>query len=195
MTWPNRITYSRLMLVPLFIIAVIEIEKYPAFKYVAVALFAVIAIGDAMDGYIAHRFNMETVKGKFIDPLADKMLMTAASVLLALPLWALPGDAAPLRVEIAVVIIARDFIIMVWVVAAFMAGAKMEFEASRLGKWTTFVQMLMLTTMLVGTIWLWLLRNIGVPLSYAAAALTIISGLDYLYRYAKKITFSSKAEG
>lgn len=195
MTWPNRITYARLLLVPLFVIAALEIRKHPDFRYVALGLFLVIAIGDLIDGYVAHRFNMATVEGKFIDPVADKMLMMAASVLLSLPIWGLAGSEAPLRLEITIIIIARDLMIIAWVVGTFLAGAKMRFEASRLGKFTTFAQMTMLTALLCGTIWPPVLHNVAVPLSYAAGALTMISGVDYLYRYAKQITFSSKAGG
>jgi CDP-diacylglycerol--glycerol-3-phosphate 3-phosphatidyltransferase len=194
-TWPNRITYARLLLVPLFVIAALEVRTHPDFRYAALGLFLIIAIGDLIDGYVAHRFNMATVEGKFIDPVADKMLMMAASVLLALPIWNLPGNEAPLRLEITIIIIARDLMIIAWVVGTFLAGARMEFEASRLGKLTTFATMSMLAAMLAGTVWLPVLHSVAVPLSYIAAALTMTSGVDYLYRYAKKITFSSKTGG
>ena len=79
---------------PIFLIAALQVRKHPDYKYVAAGAFRVIAIGDAIDGYVAHRFNMTTLEGKFIDPVADKLLMMAASVLLALPLWGLPSGAS-----------------------------------------------------------------------------------------------------
>jgi CDP-diacylglycerol--glycerol-3-phosphate 3-phosphatidyltransferase len=186
LTWPNRITYCRMMLVPVFVIAALEVRYHPWYKYIAVGLFAVIAIGDAIDGYIAHRFNMSTAEGKFIDPLADKLLMITACVCLALPLWGLPNGEPPLPPEIAIIIVARDFFICAWVMIMFMVTGKAVVEPSRLGRVTTFVQMLMLATMLLGTLVPWVLAWIALPLSYVAAALTIISGLHYIFRNTRR---------
>jgi CDP-diacylglycerol---glycerol-3-phosphate 3-phosphatidyltransferase len=186
LTWPNRITYSRILLVPIFLIAALQVRFHPGYKYVAAGLFAVIAIGDAIDGYVATRFNMSSLEGKFIDPLADKLLMITACVCLALPLWGLPNGEPPLQPEIAIIIIARDFLICAWVVISFMAGGRVVFSPSQLGRVTTFVQMVMLGMMLLGTIVQWVRPFVAVPLSYAAAALTMVSGVHYLYRNTRK---------
>jgi len=181
LTWPNRITYFRILLVPIFLIAALQVRFHPGYRYVAAGLFAIIAIGDAIDGYIATRFNMTTLEGKFIDPLADKLLMITACVCLALPLWGLPDGEPPLQPEIAILIVARDLLICAWVVISFMAGSRVVSSPSQLGRVTTFVQMLMLGMMLLGTLVPWVLRLIALPLSYIAAAFTILSGVHYLY--------------
>lgn len=192
MTLPNKITYSRILLVPIFAVAALQIQTTPAFKYVAVALFAVIAVGDAIDGYLAVKLNQSTLEGKFIDPLADKLLMVTACVFLALPIWGLAERRAPLSSEVALIIVARDVIISIWVVLGVITGVKTAWEPSRLGRLTTFSQMLMLGMMLLGTIWLSVLDYVARPLSYVAAALTIISGVHYLHKHGKHITFHMK---
>jgi len=194
-TWPNKITYTRILFIPVFAIAAFQVGRHPAFRYVALGLFAVIALTDLLDGYIARRFHLTSLEGKFIDPLADKLLMVTACVLLALPLWGMPEGRAPLAVEVATVIVARDVLICVWVTATFLAGAKRVYEASRLGRATTFVQMLMIGAMLLGAIVLWVHTYVAVPLSYAAVAFTIASGLQYLYRYARAANLGGTAGG
>ncbi|MCD6404299.1 MAG: CDP-alcohol phosphatidyltransferase family protein [Planctomycetes bacterium] len=187
MTWPNKVTYSRILLIPVFIIAALQIREHIAFRYVTVAIFLCIAAGDALDGYIARRFNMSSIEGKFIDPLADKLIMITACVLLAMPLWALPGDRAPLRAEIATIIIARDVLICIYVLAAYLAGHRAAFEPTRLGRFTTFIQMVMIAVALVATFHVVILDWVAVPLSYVTGGVTIASGGQYLYRYTKQL--------
>jgi CDP-diacylglycerol--glycerol-3-phosphate 3-phosphatidyltransferase len=188
-TWPNKITYSRILFIPLFVIAALEIRNHPQFKYVTVAVFAAMALTDLLDGLIARRFNLSSPEGKFIDPLADKLLMVTACVLLALPIWGMPDGEAPLAVEIAVVIIARDVLISAWVIATFIAGGAKSYEVSKLGRATTFVQDFMLSAMILGTLYGTVYTHVAVPLSYAAVAFTIASGLHYLFKYARTMSF------
>lgn len=185
MTWPNKITYARMLLVPAFILAALEINTYPAFKYVTIGIFVTIAVGDALDGFVARRFNLTTRVGKFIDPLADKLIMMTACVMLTLPIWGLTGSRAPLKGEIATIIIARDALICIYVLVSFLAGERGVFEPTKLGRATTFVQMFMIATTLVGTASLFMLNYVATPLSYMAAAFTIASGMQYLYKHAK----------
>lgn len=194
MTWPNRITWSRIFLIPVFVIAVIEIRRHPDARFVAFGLFAAMAVTDLLDGVIARRFKLTSIEGKFIDPIADKLLMTTASIFLALPLWGMPDGQAPLDVEVAIIIIARDAMICLWVVVAFLSGTRRVYEPTRLGQFTTFLQMLTLGAMLAGTIWLPFHGRFAVPLSYAAAAATIASGLQYAYMYARTISFHGSEE-
>jgi len=190
-TWPNKITYSRILFIPAFVLAALQVRTHGAFKYVAFGLFAMMALGDLLDGYIARKFNLTSIEGKFIDPLADKLLMVTACVFLALPIWMTPGGEPPLLPEVAVVIIARDVIIVVWVIATVLAGTQRVYEPTTLGRVTTFVQMFTLATALAGTIWLQVHRYVAAPLSYVAVGFTIASGLHYLYKYARTISFHS----
>lgn len=194
MTWPNRITWSRILLIPVFAIAATEVRRHPDARFIAFGLFAVMAFTDLLDGIIARRFKLTSIEGKFIDPVADKLLMTTACVFLALPIWGMPGGASPLAVEVAIIIIARDAMICLWVVVAFLSGTRRVYEPTRLGQITTFVQMLTLGAMLAGTIWLSFHERFAVPLSYAAAAATIVSGLQYAFMYARTISFHGSQE-
>jgi CDP-diacylglycerol--glycerol-3-phosphate 3-phosphatidyltransferase len=193
-TWPNRITWSRILLIPVFAIAAIEIRRHPDARFVAFGLFALMAFTDLLDGVIARRFKLTSIEGKFIDPIADKLLMTTACVFLALPVWGMPDGQSPLDVEVAIIIIARDAMICLWVVVAFLSGTRRVYEPTRLGQLTTLLQMLALGAMLAGTIWLPFHRRFAVPLSYAAAAATIASGLQYAYLYARTISFHGSDE-
>lgn len=192
MTWPNRITYFRILLVPAFAVAALQVREHPFFRYLAAAILVAIALGDLLDGFIARRWHMTTLEGKFIDPLADKLLMTTACVFLALPLWGPPGGEPPLEPTIAIIIVARDVLISLWVASAMLAGARTVFEPSRLGKATTFVQMAMLVMMVVGTISPAVLAYVARPLSYLAVALTIGSGIQYFYAHTRGFAFQRK---
>lgn len=194
MTWPNKITYARILLIPVFAIAALEVRAHPAFKWVAFGLFSAMALGDFLDGYVARKFNLSSIEGKFIDPLADKLLMVTACVFLALPIWPGAHENQPLMPEIAVIIIARDVLIVVWVLATVLAGTKTVYEPTRLGRTTTFVQMLTLALMLAGTIWDGVREYAAVPLSYVAVVFTISSGLHYFYKYARTIGFHSAGD-
>lgn len=185
MTWPNKITYTRMLLIPGFVISVLQVEEYPVFRYITIAIFVTIALGDALDGYVARRFNLSTREGKFIDPLADKLLMVTSCVMLAIPIWGLPGNRAPLEPEVATIVIARDVFICIWVLVAYLAGEKAVFEPTRLGRLTTFTQMLMIAAALTGMLSMVVLDYIALPLSYATAGLTIASGLQYLYKHTR----------
>ena len=191
LTWPNRITYLRILLIPAFAVAVLQIERWPVFRWVALILLGVIALGDLLDGYVARKWNLATIEGKFIDPIADKLLMTTACIFLAFPVWGLPGNEAPLSATVVIVIIARDVIISFWVLASLLAGASTSFGPSRMGKLTTFLQVLMVVFMILGTIYPFILHKIARPLSYATAAFTIISGVQYFYMYARRLTVES----
>jgi CDP-diacylglycerol--glycerol-3-phosphate 3-phosphatidyltransferase len=193
MTWPNKITYTRILMIPAFVIAALEVNEYPFFRYVTIAAFAIIALGDALDGYVARHFNLSAREGKIIDPLADKLIMVTACIMLALPIWGLEGQRAPLRPEVATIVVARDALICIWVLVAYLAGEKRVFEPSKLGQFTTFFQMLMIAAALVGTLKMSILDYIAAPLSYIAAVLTIASGSQYLYRYAKGRGFQHDA--
>jgi cardiolipin synthase len=167
------------------VIAAFQVDERPWCRYLTLAVFVAIALGDALDGYIARRFNLSTREGKFIDPLADKLTMTTACIMLAFPIWGLADGGAPLRPEIATIIVARDVIICAYVLVALLAGERSVFEPTKLGRFTTFAQMSMIAAALMGTINTAVLELVARPLSYTAAALTIASGGQYLYKHAK----------
>jgi cardiolipin synthase len=172
-TLPNLLTMGRVAIVPLLVAAFYL--PAPATYWVCLALFALAAITDFFDGWLARARNQISDFGRFLDPIADKILVAAALVMLVAS-----GRLAGLAVIAAVVILCREFIISG--LREFLAGADVTVHVSALAKWKTAVQMLAIGFLLVGagapdavpaT-------DIGEVLIWLAAALTAITGADYL---------------
>ncbi|MDD4170381.1 MAG: CDP-diacylglycerol--glycerol-3-phosphate 3-phosphatidyltransferase [Desulfotomaculaceae bacterium] len=122
MNLPNRLTLTRILLIPLFLL--IAWLKYPYADYLAAAVFVLGAATDGLDGYIARKSNQVTLLGKFLDPLADKILVSAALITLV--------EMGRLSGVIAVVIISREF--AVTGLRAIAAAEGVVLSASKLGK-------------------------------------------------------------
>lgn len=139
MNLPNKLTMLRVIMVPFFVAFLLLTPEYPAFKWVAFALFVTASLTDLLDGYIARKYNLITNFGKFMDPLADKLLVSAALVCLTaldfIPAW------------MTIVIISREFIISGFRLIAAERG--IVIAAGWLGKWKTAVTMVMLAVMLL----------------------------------------------
>ncbi|MFQ5457027.1 MAG: CDP-diacylglycerol--glycerol-3-phosphate 3-phosphatidyltransferase [Myxococcota bacterium] len=173
MTVPNAITVLRILLVPPFVIYLLRGEYGGA-----LAIFAVAAISDFVDGYVARRFRQRTSIGAFIDPLADKLLAGTAFVLLAyrqiIPDW------------LAVLVISREVVIVGGLYLLSLLGADIKIAPSRTGKMNTAVQLT--------TVCLCLLAHVEAlpvpdalhrglaPLFLLTGATTIVSGFQYLRR-------------
>lgn len=178
MNLPNRLTLFRVCTIPFFVLFM-EFDIFSGFdKYIAVALFIIASITDALDGHIARKYNLVTNFGKFMDPLADKLLVAAALICLSgrIPEW------------IIVVIISRELIISGFRTIAADNGVVIA--ASYWGKVKTVFQMIMI-------IWLVLDLNtfvekiipvhnlyniIGNILIGISLVLTVVSMVDYLIK-------------
>lgn len=169
MNLPNKITVLRICMIPLF--AVFALLRTPLCDVLAAAVFALASFSDFLDGMLARRNNLVTNFGKFLDPLADKMLvMTAMATLLAagrLPAW------------VVIVILCREFAVDGLRLIAAEKGVVIA--ASPWGKRKTFSQMTMVILLLLQSVipfvwYLWLCR---VAIA-AAVLLTVYSGYDYL---------------
>ncbi len=176
MNLPNKLTVFRVILIPFFVLFMElpdEILSGDICKYIALAIFAVASITDLLDGKIARKYNLVTTFGKFMDPLADKLLVGAALICLVgvIPKW------------IVITIISREFIISGFRLIAAEAGTVIA--AGWWGKVKTTVQMITI-------IWLILDVNIkgiapvydviGWILIYASLILTIVSLVEYLVK-------------
>lgn len=167
MNLPNRLTVVRLLLIPLFLI--VASLKYANADYVAAAVFVLASVTDGLDGYYARKRGQETIFGKLMDPLADKILVSAALIVLV-ELHRLPGWAALL-------IISREF--AVTGLRSVAAAGGNVIPASRLGKIKTVTQIVAITALflrdvpVVGVIYLGY-AALGVALFF-----TVWSGLDY----------------
>ena len=166
--WPNALTLLRIALIPpVVILTLVDTE---ATSWLAFFAFGVAALTDGLDGYVARRMDMVSETGQLLDPIADKMLVTAAMIALVaverFPAWA------------AVVIVVREIAVSVLRFAASKRGR--GFPASIAGKAKTGAQLIavLLYILPLGTGWH--------PLKYAflalAVALTVGSGIDYFVR-------------
>ncbi len=161
---PNILTLTRILLTPLFVLSI----TWHLLGY-ALFVFAIAAATDALDGLLARWLNQRTLIGAYLDPLADKLLSTAAFVSLSaigvLPVW------------LAVIVISRDLLIVLGIAMLKLMDIPFEMGPSNISKWTTLTQML--------TICLALLSRDADFLLYVydlTAGLTIVSGLQYVYR-------------
>ena len=190
MNLPNKLTMFRVILVPFFVFFLLESENYNWFKWIALVIFAVASLTDLLDGKIARKYNLVTTFGKFMDPLADKLLVCSALIAL-IPLEAIPAWAT-------IIIIAREFIISGFRLVAAEKGVVIA--ASYWGKVKTTVQMVMVCVMLVivnphgfgpddvafysdfAASFYNVLNIVAFILMIAAVLLTVISLVDYLVK-------------
>jgi cardiolipin synthase len=170
---PNLLTLSRIFAIPL-IVGTFFIDGEAA-RWVACGLFVAAAITDFFDGYFARRRNSVSSFGRFLDPIADKLLV--AAVLLMLCAF---DRINGVNVLPAVVILLRE--ILVSGLREYLAELKIGMPVSRLAKWKTGIQMTALPTLLVGSAapqWI-PAETVGAVLLWGAGVLTLITGWDYM---------------
>lgn len=170
MNLPNKITLFRVFLIPVFLLFFL-VEGIPYHNFIALAVFILACITDALDGSIARKHHLVTNFGKFMDPLADKLLVCSALICFV--------DRGLVNVVVILVIIAREFIISGFRLVASDAGVVLA--ASYWGKAKTTVQMLMCILLILHLDFAWfaVLEQIFI---WAALLLTVISLLDYLIK-------------
>ncbi len=175
MNLPNKITMLRVIMIPFFAFFMLT-DVVENSKYIAVAIFIIASLTDTLDGFIARKYNLVSNFGKFMDPLADKLLVSTALICFV----SIPGN--PMPVWGVIVIISREFIISGFRLVAANEGIVLA--ASWWGKVKTTVQMVMSVLLIVnfsGEV-IDIIENIFI---YAAIALTVISLVDYLVKNRK----------
>ena len=170
MNLPNKLTILRVIMIPFFLVALL-VDGIPAGKWVALAIFIIASFTDMLDGKIARKYNLITNFGKFMDPLADKLLVSAALIAL-IPLGKIPA-------WIVIVIISREFIISGFRLIASDNG--IVIAASYWGKIKTVTQMVMIV-LLIADFSNSVMNVLETVFIYLALALTVISLLDYLIK-------------
>ncbi|WP_440895385.1 CDP-diacylglycerol--glycerol-3-phosphate 3-phosphatidyltransferase [Amphibacillus sp. Q70] len=183
MNIPNRITLSRILLIPIFILLLtIPIDwgswdmgttSLPIVHFVAALLFILASGTDWLDGYYARKYNLVTNLGKFLDPMADKLLVTAAFVLLIelglAPAW------------LVIIILSREFAVTGLRLVA--AGEGIVLAAGNMGKWKTAFQLIAIIVLLLHNFpFSYLGWPVGSVLLYIALILTVVSGVDYFIK-------------
>jgi CDP-diacylglycerol--glycerol-3-phosphate 3-phosphatidyltransferase len=184
MTTANKVTLFRIFLVPLFIVMVLYyadtgVETY---RWVAVASFAVAALSDGLDGYIARRYHQFSELGRILDPLADKLLLVSGVVLLSLknephlhriPLW------------LTVIILSRDVLLVLGLVVIQLVCGRIVVRPVLIGKAATVLQMVCVGWALLKVQPDWLLGW-----AVAAGACTAISGIIYVTEGIRQLSAS-----
>ena len=172
-TIPNLLCLLRMGLVPLFIIAMIDGEPRKA-----ILVFLIAGITDALDGFIARFANQQSLLGAYLDPIADKILLTSAYVTLSIPSL---NQGAQIPIWITVLVIARDMMIVMMALILYLAAGIRKFPPSVLSKITTVTQVTTVALVLLSALWP-RLEPLATWLLVLVAFLTVASGLDYVLR-------------
>lgn len=176
MNLPNKLTILRVIMIPFFVFFLLSGVGGSASKWIALVIFAAASITDTLDGYIARRDNLITDFGKFMDPLADKLLVCSAMICM-IPL-------GKLQAWFVIVIIAREFIISGFRLVASDNG--IVIAASYWGKFKTVSQMALIIVLIMdlGGVW----NVVGTVLTWVALLLTVVSLIDYIAKNKQVLT-------
>jgi len=168
----DKVSVIRILLAPLLVASLVYYDPTrEGLRYVAVGLFLIGVVSDALDGFIARSTRQQSQLGTLLDPIADKLLILSAlislSTIRALPAW--------MRIPawFNLIVISRDVLLVVGTILLFGLTGKLVVKPSRLGKVTIVAQMLVVLTVLLNF-------PIKTELLIVAACLTILSGIGYL---------------
>lgn len=176
MNTPNKLTIARIIMIPFFVAFLMYDITGSADKWIALTLFVVASLTDLLDGYLARKYHLVTNFGKFMDPLADKLLVCSALICFTstgqLPAW------------ITIIIIAREFIISGFRLVASDNG--IVIAASYWGKFKTVSQMAMIIVLILdlGGVF----DVIGIVLIWVSLILTVVSLIDYVAKNIQVLT-------
>jgi cardiolipin synthase len=185
LTVANLLTVARMVMIPLLVTLILS--NHAGW---ALVVFIVAGLTDALDGLIARRWRQSSALGAFLDPIADKLLMTACFIILSIPDHpkSIPDFeiANHMPIYLTIVTISRDVFIVIFALLIHLTSGSASFAPSILGKLTTATQIVMVGVVL-------LLNWLGQPapvlvqgLGWLTLALTVASGLHYIYRAARQ---------
>ena len=176
MNLPNKLTILRVILIPFFVVFMLFDITGAADKWIALVIFCVASLTDMLDGKIARKYNLVTNFGKFMDPLAGKLLVCTALICLT--------SMNRLNVIVVLVIIAREFIISGFRLVASDNG--IVIAASYWGKFKTVSQMALIIVLIMdlGGVW----NVVGTVLTWVALLLTVVSLIDYIAKNKQVLT-------
>lgn len=166
-TVPNQLTFLRLIFLPFFVIAI----KYGDWR-AALGILAAGAISDGLDGLLARGLNQKTPLGAYLDPIADKLLLSSSYFVLALK--------GKLQWWLTILVLGRDMLLLVACAVILITVGYRPFPPSIWGKATTFFEILLIVVVLVGAVWNdRALGDVRWLLSYIVAAFVLLSGIHY----------------
>jgi cardiolipin synthase (CMP-forming) len=175
-TVPNQLTFLRLGFLPFFIIS-IHYRRYD----IALAVLIVAALTDGLDGLLARSLNQKTALGAYLDPIADKLLLSSSFVVLALN--------RKISWWLATLVLSRDILLLTSAAVILVVSGYRQFPPSIYGKLTTAVQILLVfvVVLLAATDWPWL-QFVRMILGYLVAGFTVFSGFHYSIVVARRLS-------
>lgn len=177
LTIPNILTFMRMALIPVFVSLV-----YYGYSKWALAVFLVAGISDGVDGFLARKFKQESELGTIIDPIADKLLMTVAFVILTLPNVLPPTRHLPIPFWVTAAVIGRDVLIITVAAAINIITGFRGFKPSFWGKVSTLVQVIGISLVLFAAVTGY---TIFLPTTYfIIVLLVVVSGFHYIFQVA-----------
>lgn len=179
LNWPTRITLARILLVPPYVICLLNLnEEWTGWRYVAFVMFTFMGLSDALDGYLARRWKEATALGRFLDPVGDKLLVTASMILLAIDSTAVHGFRLPNWVP--VIAIGKDVLTVIGFLVIYAITGKYYIQPRIWGKACTLIQLVMIGFSLIAPdlpSWMWR----GWPvLCWIASAAAVVAFVDYV---------------
>lgn len=179
-TLPNILTFVRMGLIPVFATLLVYGKEAAA-----LVVFAIAGISDGIDGFIARRMKQQSELGTIIDPIADKLLMTTAFVMLTIPGLLEPGRHLPVPFWVTAAVIGRDIVIITVAMSIIMMTGFRGFRPSWLGKASTFVQVAAVILILVAAVFPQF-NGIYLPTTYTIVTLfAVLSGIHYVFFVAR----------
>jgi cardiolipin synthase (CMP-forming) len=178
LTVPNLLTLLRMALIPVFASLL-----YYGYSATALAVFVIAGISDGVDGFIARRFKQESELGTIMDPIADKLLMTTAFIILTMPNVMRPARHLPVPFWVTAAVIGRDVLIVTVAGAINVMTGFRGFKPSWLGKVSTFVQVVAVGLILLSPV---AGLSFYLPTVYTTVAFfAVVSGIHYIFHVAK----------
>jgi cardiolipin synthase (CMP-forming) len=172
---PNILTFGRVVIVPAVVACLFWPDEY-ALRWTALGLFILAAVTDFFDGYLARAWGQQSALGRMLDPIADKLLVSAVLLILVAD-----GTIRSWTLWAAIVILCRE--ILVSGLREFLAELKVSVPVSRVAKWKTTMQMIALGFLIAGRAGELILpgtTRIGLGLLWVSAILTLYTGWDYM---------------
>ena len=175
-TVPNQITFLRLGFLPVFLMLI----AYDRYRW-ALLVLVVSGLSDGFDGLLARSLNQRSALGAYLDPIADKLLLSSSFVLLAFK--------KQLAWWLTILVLSRDVLILIVAVVILLVSGYRPFPPSIYGKLTTAVQILLVfaVVLLAVTDWPWL-QFVRMIIGYLVAALTVFSGFHYSIVVARRLS-------
>ena len=169
----NKISIARILLVPAIVASLVYYHpQRDSLRFLALGLFVVGIASDAIDGFLARLQNQQTALGTLLDPIADKALILSALITCSVV------RALPIEMRIPawfnLIVMSRDALVVAGSIVLFAIKGRWQVRPSQLGKWATFLQMLVIPIVLLK------LLPLKLPLLLLAAALTIFSAVAYV---------------